>query len=136
MIAPTRFLLRHDSRVLATALDVDPLPHRKIGSHRLSDLHQHPDAEAHDDLLTGDWLVVLLLDFIADNRAADRSSHHGDVATGAASDQAADPESGKAPNDGAEALVMIGGNLRGRNLLDDSALNLDSTGLWPGRCTR
>jgi hypothetical protein len=102
----------------------------------LRDLHQHAAAQAHDDLLARDRLVMLLLDFIADYRSADCTSHHRDIATGAASDQTSNPEPGQTANHGAEALVMIGRNLGCGDLLDHAALDLHCAGLraWGRTC--
>src|SRR5258705_6939029 len=105
-------LLRRDACVLASALDVHTLADRQIGPNRLRHLHEHAAAQSDDDLLARDRLIVLLLNFVADHRAADGANHHNEVAAGAGTDQAADAESAQAADDGTEALMLLGRNLR------------------------
>ena len=81
----------------------------------------------NDDLLRWNRLVVFLLDFIASPSAPPAApATHGDVATGAGTDQAADSpsRSGLRP-ESADAGVMIGCDRRIGDLFDPSGANLN-----------
>ena len=82
-----------------------------------------------NDLLAGDRLVVSLLDLIADECTTYRAEHHGDIAAGTATDQAADTETGQAADHGANAGLRVVLQLDRCDLLDDAAANFDFTGL-------
>ena len=80
----------------------------------------------------GDRLVVPLLHFVADQRAANGAGHHGHIAAGAAADQAADAHARQAAQHGAHAGLLGAGDLRRGDLLDHAAANFLRRGR--GRC--
>ncbi|CAI8773889.1 hypothetical protein EMIT0P100_180054 [Pseudomonas sp. IT-P100] len=86
---------------------------------RLGNRHQYATFDPHDDLLRLYRLVELfLLCVISANSTSERACNHRDIAPGAATDQATDTESAEAPENRADATVMIGLHLRYRNLLN------------------
>src|SRR5215472_7014721 len=120
--APLR--LRNHARVLAVALDVDALTDLQVGIQRLRDLHEHAVAQTNDDLLPGFRLIALLLYLVAEQRTAKRARDHRDVATRAAADQAANPETAEAADDGTKPAMLVGRQIELRDLLDHALANL------------
>src|SRR5262245_20269757 len=92
-------LLWNHPRALAAALQVDALTDLQRRSARLRDRDEHAAPRPHDDLLAGNRLRVVALDFVPDERAADRAGDHGNVATRAGSDQAAEADARRTAQD-------------------------------------
>ena len=79
----------------------------------------------NNDLLRTLRLVVLLLDRVADQRAAYRADHHRHLAPGSATDQAAAAE----PTDGrADTAVMVALDLDRGDLCDHALADFTSPG--------
>jgi hypothetical protein len=92
-----------------------------------------PKVITSDDLLSGHRLIVLLLDLIAKECAAQRARDHRHIAPGAAADQTADAQPPEAANDRPDAAMMVALQLQRRDLLDYALANLHLPGLLAGR---
>src|SRR5215831_6617048 len=117
-------LPRHYARAFAVALDIDALPDLQIRIRGLRHRDEHAILHAHDDLLRGHGLIVLLLNLVAGEGSSQRADDHRYVASRSGADQAADAESPEPADDRADALVMIALDLRLGDLLDHALADL------------
>jgi hypothetical protein len=78
---------------------------------------------------------VLFLDFVADESASDSTEHHGHIATGAATDQAADPEAGHTADNRTNPHMVIARQLHQGDLFDHPAADFHLLRLHPGCST-
>ena len=91
-------LARKDSCPLTTALDIHRLPFEQALIDRLGYRNQHPMVGTNNDLLPSNRALIVFLHLVPGISATDGSGDHRHIATGATTDQAADPQANQPPN--------------------------------------